>query len=404
MNVKDRFLKYVSFDTRSDPESTTNPTTEKQLVLGRFLADEMKAIGLSDVYMCPKGYVYGVLPASEGAENTESVGLIAHMDTSPDVTGLNVRPSVVEYKGGDIVLNEEKGIVMRAADFPHLENYIEKHLIVTDGTTLLGADDKAGIAEIMTALEYLIAHPEIRHGRIPVCITPDEEVGQGADFFDIERFGADYAYTVDGGALGELEYENFNAASAALRFSGVNIHPGDAKNRMKNAALIAVEFASLLPAAQTPACTEGYEGFYHLTDMSGSEETARLDYIIRDHDMGRFLEKKAFMESAAAFINAKYGEGTVELELKDSYYNMRQKIEPVMHVVDRAAEAMRSAGVEPVVVPIRGGTDGARLSYMGLPCPNLSTGGHNFHGRFEYVPVESMEAMVKVLVNLVTAR
>jgi len=400
MNVKDRFLKYISFDTRSDPESLTHPTTAKQLVLGEYLAQEMNDIGLSDVWMSDDGYVYGVLPASEGVENADCIGLVAHMDTSPDVTGENVNPQIVEYNGGDIVLNEKKGIVMRVSEFDHLSDYIGKHLIVTDGTTLLGADDKAGVAEIMTVMEYLVSHPEIKHGRIPVCITPDEEVGQGADFFDVERFGADYAYTVDGGALGEIEYENFNAASAKIRFNGVNIHPGDAKNKMKNAALIAVEFAGLLPAAQIPACTEGYEGFFHLCYMSGSEEYAELSYIIRDHDMEKFIQKKDIMESCAAFINAKYGQGTAVLEMSDSYYNMREKIEPVMHIVERAEKAMRDSGIEPVIVPIRGGTDGARLSYMGLPCPNLSTGGHNFHGRYEYIPVESMEAMVRMLITL----
>lgn len=402
MNVTERFLKYVSFDTQSDPESLTHPTTAKQLALGRYIAEEMESIGMSDVYMSADGYVYGVLPASEDMENADCIGLVAHMDTSPDVSGANVKPRIVEYSGGDIVLNEAEGIVMRAGEFSHLAEYVGKHLIVTDGTTLLGADDKAGVAEIITVIEYLIAHPEIKHGRIPVCITPDEEVGQGADFFDVERFAADYAYTVDGGALGELEYENFNAASAKLTFNGVNIHPGDAKNKMKNAALIAVEFASLLPAAQIPACTEGYEGFFHLTDMSGSEELATLSYIIRDHDMAKFEQKKALMEATAAFVNAKYGEGTAALEMKDSYYNMRSLIEPVMHIVDRAAKAMQDAGVQPITVPIRGGTDGARLSYMGLPCPNLSTGGHNFHGRFEYIPVESMEKMTEVLINLLT--
>lgn len=402
MNVTERFLKYVSFDTRSDPESAAHPTTTKQLILGKYIAQEMTEMGLSDVYMSENGYVYGVLPASEGMEDFDCIGLVAHMDTSPDVTGENVRACIVEYTGGDVVLNEEKGIVMRAAEFEHLSNYFGKHLIVTDGTTLLGADDKAGIAEIMTVMDYLVSNPEIKHGRIPVCITPDEEVGQGADFFDIERFGADYAYTVDGGALGEIEYENFNAASAKITFSGINIHPGDAKNKMKNAALIAAEFVGLLPASQTPACTEGYEGFFHLCDMSGSEESARLAYIIRDHDMQKFCEKKTLMESCVSFINAKYGDGTAALEMKDSYYNMREKIEPVMHIVDRAVKAMKDSGVEPVIVPIRGGTDGARLSYMGLPCPNLSTGGHNFHGRYEYIPVESMEKMVEVLFNLLT--
>ncbi len=400
MNVTERFLKYVSYDTQSDPDSAGHPTTEKQLILGQYIAEEMNRIGMEEVYMSENGYVYGVLPASPGMEDAECIGLVAHMDTSPDVSGADINPRIVEYKGGDIVLNEEKGIVMRASDFEHLGNYIGQHLIVTDGTTLLGADDKAGVAEIMTAVEQLIAHPEMKHGRVPVCITPDEEVGQGADFFDVDRFGADYAYTVDGGALGELEYENFNAASAKVVFTGVNIHPGDAKNKMKNAALIAVEFASLLPAAQIPACTEGYEGFFHLTDMSGSEESAVLSYIIRDHDMEKFQQKKALMESTAAFINAKYGEGTVQLEMKDSYYNMRSLIEPKMHIVEKAAAAMLTVGVQPITVPIRGGTDGARLSYMGLPCPNLSTGGHNFHGRFEYIPVESMEKMTEVLINL----
>ena len=401
MNVTERFLKYVSFDTQSDPESATHPTTSKQLALGRYIAEEMERIGMSDVFMSEDGYVYGVLPASPGMEEAECIGLVAHMDTSPDVSGAGVNPRIVEYGGGDIVLNEEKGIVMRESEFSHLSNYVGKHLIVTDGTTLLGADDKAGVAEIITAIEQLIAHPEMKHGRVPVCITPDEEVGQGADFFDVERFAADYAYTVDGGALGELEYENFNAASAKVTFTGVNIHPGDAKNKMKNAALIAIEFASLLPAAQIPACTEGYEGFFHLTDMSGSEEVASLSYIIRDHDMTKFEQKKALMQSTADFINAKYGDGTVAVEIKDSYYNMRSLIEPKMHIVEKAAAAMLTVGVQPITVPIRGGTDGARLSYMGLPCPNLSTGGHNFHGRFEYIPVESMEKMTEVLINLV---
>lgn len=401
MNVTERFLKYVSFDTRSDPKSGQHPSSEKQLVLARELAAELEAMGLENILLDERGYVYGTVPASAGAENEPVIGLVAHMDTSPDISGENVRARIVEYAGGDIVLNEEKGIVMRTADFPHMESYIGKHLIVTDGTTLLGADDKAGVAEIFTAVERLMSDPTLRHGRIPVCITPDEEIGEGADAFDIPRFAADFAYTVDGGALGEIEYENFNAASAQVTVNGINIHPGDAKGKMKNALLIAVEFASLLPADEIPAKTEKYEGFYHLCEMSGEEERAQLSYIIRDHDRLIFESRKACMQSVADAINEKYGEGTVELVLRDSYYNMKEKIESHMHIVERAKQAMLSEGVEPLIVPIRGGTDGARLSYEGLPCPNLSTGGHNFHGRYEYVPVESMEKMVDVLLRIV---
>ncbi len=401
MNVTERFLKYVSFDTRSDPKSGTHPSSARQLVLANELKAELEAMGLDEVYLDERGYVYGVVPASEGAENEPSIGLVAHMDTSPDISGENVKARIVDYTGGDIVLNEEKNIVMRAADFPHLERYSGWQLIVTDGTTLLGADDKAGVAEIFTAVERLMNDKSLRHGRIPVCITPDEEIGEGADFFDIPRFGADFAYTVDGGALGEIEYENFNAASAAVTVNGVNIHPGDAKGKMKNAMLIAVEFASLLPADEIPAKTEKYEGFFHLCEMSGKEEKASLAYIIRDHDRQLFEKRKEQMTAIAAALNEKYGEGTVELDLRDSYYNMKEKIEPHMHIVERANNAMTAEGVEPLIVPIRGGTDGARLSYEGLPCPNLSTGGHNFHGRYEYIPVQSMEKMVDVLLRIV---
>ncbi len=401
MNVTERFLKYVSFDTRSDPKSGLHPSSAKQLVLAKELAAELEGMGLEEVLLDERGYVYGVIPASAGAENEPVIGLVAHMDTSPDISGENVRARIVDYTGGDIVLNEEKGIVMRVSEFPHMANYIGGQLIVTDGTTLLGADDKAGVAEIFTLCERLMGDPSLRHGRIPVCITPDEEIGEGADAFDIPRFAAEYAYTVDGGALGEIEYENFNAASASVVINGVNIHPGDAKGKMKNALLIAVEFASLLPADEIPAKTEGYEGFYHLCELSGEEERAQLAYIIRDHDRAIFEQRKEKMTAIAAALNEKYGAGTVELILRDSYYNMREKIEPHMHIVDKAKAAMLAAGVEPIIVPIRGGTDGARLSYEGLPCPNLSTGGHNFHGRYEYIPVRSMEKMVDVLQNIV---
>lgn len=400
MNVVDRFLKYVSYDTQSAEESDTVPSTAKQKVLGAALAQELTEIGLHGAHMDEYGYVYGYLPATAGCEGIPCLGLIAHMDTAPDAPGAHVKPRIVRYEGGDLRL--EAGAVMRAAEFESLARYVGKDLIVTDGTTLLGADDKAGVAEIVTAVEYLAAHPELPHGRIAVGITPDEEVGAGADHFDVEGFGAAAAYTVDGDELGELEYENFNAASAKITVHGFNIHPGSAKDKMRNAALMAVEFLNLLPPAETPAHTDGYEGFYHLGHMEGDETEARLSFIIRDHDRAKFEGRKAFMERAAAYLNEKYGAGTVSLELKDSYYNMREQIEPHMYLIHRARAAFQKAGVEAVEVPIRGGTDGARLSYMGLPCPNLSTGGANFHGIMEYIPTESMEKMVEVLVNLVT--
>ena len=374
----------------------------KQKVLGAALAEELAQMGLHNAHMDEYGYVYAWLPATAGCEGIPCVGLIAHMDTSPDAPGAGVKPRVVRYEGGDLVLNEEKGIVMRAAEFESLAKYKGQELIVTDGTTLLGADDKAGVAEIMSAVEYLLQHPELPHGRIAVGFTPDEEVGQGADHFDVEGFGAAVAYTVDGGELGELEYENFNAANAGVYFHGVNIHPGSAKNKMKNAILIALEFAGMLPPAETPAHTEGYEGFYHLHDMKGSETEAELHYILRDHDRARFEARKEYLGRAADYLNAKYGAGTVELVLKDSYYNMREQIEPHMYLILRARAAMEAAGVTPVEVPIRGGTDGARLSYMGLPCPNLCTGGVNFHGVHEYIPAQALTKMTEVLVNLLT--
>lgn len=403
MNVTERFLRYVSYDTKSDPESGKHPSSEKQLKLAAALRDELAFMGLEKVKLSELGYVSAELPASEGCEDMPRIGLIAHMDTSPDMPGNDIKARIVEYNGGDIVLNEEKNIVMTVSDFPYLEDYIGKHLIVTDGTTLLGADDKAGVAEIFSAIEYLIAHPEIKHGAVPVCITPDEEIGEGADGFDVEGFGADFAYTVDGGALGELEYENFNAASAKLTFNGINIHPGSAKDKMKNAVLIAAEYIGMLPAEEIPAKTEGYEGFYHLNNFGGDVEKSYLFYIIRDHDREKFEEKKRIVKAAADTLNEKYGAGTVEAEIVDSYYNMREKIEPHMYIIDRAAKAFKACDVEPITTPIRGGTDGARLSFMGLPCPNLSTGGHNFHGRFEFVPTESMDKMVEVLVELLKA-
>ena len=398
MNVLERFLKYVSFDTTSDEFSETCPSSEKQKVLGAYLVEEMKAMGIADAHMDEHGYVYGTVP---GDPKLPTIGLIAHMDTSPDASGADVKAKVVEYHGGDVCLNEEKGIFLREADYPSLKRHHGKHLVVTDGTTLLGADDKAGIAEIMTAAEHLLK-TRMGHATLKIGFTPDEEIGRGADLFDVAGFGADYAYTADGGTIGEIEYENFNAAGVKAEFFGLNIHPGSAKDKMVNSQYIAMEFQSLLPAAQKPEYTAGYEGFIHLTDMAGEVEKSTLCYIIRDHDMAKFQEKKAVMQSAADFINAKYGEGTCVLTVRDSYFNMKQHIEPVMYVVDRAKNAMRLSGMEPVEVPIRGGTDGARLSYEGLPCPNLCTGGENYHGRFEYIPVEDMEKCVQMLVNILT--
>ena len=403
MNVIERFLKYVSFDTQSDENSKTCPTTAKQKLLGAELAAELSQMGLQNAHMDADGYVYAWLPATPGCEGVPCTGLIAHMDTAPAFPGVNVKPRLVEYRGGDVILDAEKDIRIRADEDEALPRYVGQHLIVTDGSTLLGADDKAGVAEIFTALEHLAAHPELKHGRIAVGITPDEEVGRGADRFDVAGFGAAVAYTVDGGELGELEYENFNAAGATVTIHGLNIHPGSAKNRMKNALLLGLEFAGMLPAAETPAHTDGYEGFYHLQHMEGDETTTVLDYIVRDHDKAKFEARKETMKRITAYLNAKYGEDTVVLELRDQYYNMKAQIEPHMYLIHRAKAAFRKAGVEPREVPIRGGTDGARLSYEGLPCPNLSTGGLNFHGRQEYIPAESLEKMVEVLLNLVQA-
>jgi len=401
MRAYERLLEYVKVWTTSDEENESCPSTMRQWDLARKLVEEMKRIGISDVRIDEHAYVYGRIPASSKAEDLPVVGYISHMDTAPAFSGENVNPHIVkDYDGGDIVLGN--GVTMAVSDYPELKRYIGKSLIVTDGTTLLGGDDKAGISEIMTACERIITD-DIRHGEIRIAFTPDEEIGRGADLFDVENFGADYAYTVDGGALGEIEYENFNAASAKIVCHGNCIHPGEGKGKMRNALLYAMEFNSMLPEKETPAYTEGYEGFFHLTDCKGNEEEAVLGYIVRDHDMASFEARKRLMEDIAAKLNDKYGEGTVCPEIKDSYYNMKEKILPHMEIVDRAVDAMKACKIPPVIVPIRGGTDGARLSYMGLPCPNLSTGGHNFHGKFEYIPIESMDAMTDVLVELMRA-
>lgn len=411
MRAYERLLKYVSYETTSDENSEACPSSPKELVLANRLVEELKAIGVADAHVDKDGYVYGSIPATKGAENEKTIGLIAHMDTAPAMSGADIKPRIInDYDGADIVLNEKLGVVMDTVTFPHLRNYVGQDLIVTDGTTLLGADDKAGIAEIMTAAAQIIEADKacegntaehIAHGKICIAFTPDEEIGRGADRFNVEKFGADYAYTVDGGMLGEIEFENFNAASAKVHIKGENIHPGEAKNKMKNASLLAMEFNSMLPPAEIPAHTEGYEGFFHLCGMSGDEENAYLDYIVRDHNMDKFLERKAMLEHITAYLNTKYGAGTVNLDMKDSYYNMREKLEADMYIVDRAVEAMKENGVEPIIQPIRGGTDGARLSFMGLLCPNLSTGGHNFHGKYEYICIQSMDKMVEIIKSIV---
>ncbi len=397
----ERFIKYVKIDTKSDPRSESCPSTEKQFNLAKELIKELEELRLKDVSLDENGYVMATLPSNTDKE-VPKLGFIAHMDTSPDMTGANVDPKVVEnYDGGDIVLNKEKNVVLSPKDFPELKNYIGEDLITTDGTTLLGADDKAGIAEIMTAIEYLVNNPEIKHGTVKVGFTPDEEVGRGADKFDVKKFDSDLAYTVDGGEIGELEYENFNAAYAKIKINGRNVHPGSAKNKMINSISIAMEFNSMLPANQVPEHTEGYEGFYHLHDISGSVEETTLEYIIRDHDREKFEEKKQRIEKMVDYLNCNIGEGTLELEMKDQYYNMKGQIEPVIHIVETAKIAMEEVGVKPIIKPIRGGTDGARLSYMGLSCPNLFTGGHNFHGKFEYIPMGSMKKSVEVILKIV---
>ena len=399
-DVKEKFLRYVAVDTQS-AEADCVPSTEKQFHLAEMLRDELRKMGAADVRMDEEhAYVYACLPATSEKE-IPALGFIAHMDTSPALSGENVKARCIpDYDGKTICLNEEKGIFMSPEDFPALTGYAGKELIVTDGTTLLGADDKAGVAEIMCMAEYLLEHPEIPHGRIAIGFTPDEEVGRGVDFFDIPAFGAESAYTVDGGALGGIEYETFNAASARVRIRGKSIHPGDAKNKMLNALRIASELDRLLPEAERPEHTEGYEGFYHLDALSGNVESAVMDYIIRDHDKAKFEAKKAFFAGTCSFLNRKYGEGCVTAEIRDSYYNMKDVLQNHMELVERACSAMREIGVEPVITPVRGGTDGCRLSYSGLPCPNLCTGGHNYHGKYEYIVVESMRKVVELLIAL----
>ena len=399
MTVIERFLKLVSYETTSDESTGTCPSTPGQKVLGAELVRQMQELGITDAHMDEHGYVYGTIPAN--CETKAPVlGLIAHMDTSPDASGKDIKARITDvYDGGDIVLNEEKGILLSPKDFPSLSRNVGKHLIVTDGTTLLGADDKAGVAEILSAAQLLLTS-EKPHGTVKLAFTPDEEIGRGADRFDVKGFGADYAYTVDGGALGELEYENFNAASAKIEICGKSIHPGSAKGQMVNAALVAMELHGLLPALETPYYTEKYEGFYHLVAMRGETEQAELQYIIRDHDRAKFEARKAVMEKACAEIDRRYGAGTAALTLRDSYYNMKEKIAPCMFLIENAKKAMESVGVTPKVVPIRGGTDGARLSFEGLPCPNLCTGGENFHGRFEYIPADDMETITNLLAQL----
>lgn len=401
MDVVERFLRYVTYDTQSSYDSATTPSTTRQLDFARVLVDELKALNLTDVRLEPHGIVYATLPANEMGKNAPVIGFIAHMDTSPDMSGANVKPQIVKkYDGGDIVLNTEQGIVLSPDNFPELKQYVGEDLITTDGTTLLGADDKAGVAEIITAIEHLIDHPDIPHGTIRLAFTPDEEVGRGVDNFDVPGFGAQFAYTVDGGALGELEYENFNAAEARVQIKGRNVHPGYSKGKMINSMLLAQEYLSLFPANETPSTTEGYEGFYHLTNIRGTVEETTLSFIIRDFDKANFAKRKQFMIDAAAALNQKYGNNAVTVELHDQYYNMREKIEPVYYVVEIAQQAMKKAGVTPVIRPVRGGTDGARLSYMGLPTPNLFTGGLNYHGRFEYIVVSAMHKAVEVIVNI----
>lgn len=400
MAVVDRFIKYVKFDTESDTTTGVTPSTPGQMVLAKELKKELEELGLANVSLDEKGYIMAELPANT-TKKVPSIGFIAHMDTSPDLTGKNVNPRIVEkYDGGDIVLNKDMNVVLSPNDFPEMLHHTGKDLIVTDGTTLLGADDKAGIAEIITAMEYLIQHPEIEHGKICVGFTPDEEIGAGADYFDVAKFGADWAYTMDGGDLGELEYENFNAAGAKISIQGRSVHPGYAKGKMINALVIANKLVSLLPANERPEHTSDYEGFFHLTGMSGTTDSASLSYIIRDHDRQLFEQRKEQLKDVVDFVNKQYP-NSCTLEIKDQYYNMREKVEPVMHIVDIAHEAMLQVGVEPNVKPIRGGTDGARLSFMGLPCPNIFAGGLNFHGRYEFIPVQSLEKATEVIVKIV---
>ena len=398
-NLLDRFLRYVAVDTQSDENSESQPSTGKQLVLLEMLRDELRALGLK-AELDQWGYVMATLPSNLD-HKAPAIGFIAHVDTSPDASGKDVKAQIIrDYDGGDIELKGVPGLALRVADFPELAGYKGQTIITTDGTTLLGADDKAGVAEIMNAVEYLLEHPEVKHPEVKIGFTPDEEIGRGVVKFDVARFGADYAYTMDGGAIGELEFENFNAAAATVKIQGRNIHPGYAKGKMKNAMLIGMEFNSLLPVEQRPEYTEGYEGFYHLIGFKGSVEQAELSYILRDHDLGLYEKRKETMLRCAEFINAKWGEGTASVELRHQYYNMRKEVEPHYHIIEKAVKAMEMNGIKPKIQPIRGGTDGANLSFMGLPCPNIFAGGHNFHGKMEFVPLESMEAASRVILGI----
>ena len=397
----DRFLRYVAVDTQSDPDSQTQPSAERELDLLRMLRDELLAMGI-EATLDEYGYVMATIP-SNCSKDVPAIGFIAHVDSSPDASGKDIKPQIVEnYDGSDIPLKGVEGLSLKVSDFPELLNYQGQTIITTDGTTLLGADDKAGIAEIMNAVQYIVEHPEFKHGDIKIGFTPDEEIGRGVVKFDVAKFGAQYAYTMDGGAVGELEYENFNAASATVRIQGRNIHPGYAKGKMLNAILIGMELNSLLPVGQRPELTDGYDGFFHIIGFNGTVENAEFSYIIRDHDMDLYEQKKAFMEKCVAFINEKYGEGTATVEIKHQYYNMRKVVEPHYHIVEIARKAMEMEGIVPDVKPIRGGTDGANLSFMGLPCPNIFAGGHNFHGKMEFVPLESMEKASRVILNILT--
>ena len=399
--IVNRFLKYVSFDTQSDEASSSTPSTEKQFRLAEYLVEELRAVGLEEVEMDTQGYVYATLP-SNVEHAVPTIGFIAHIDTSPDASGANVQPRIVQnYDGTDIVLDAEAGIVTAVEKFPELLRHVGEDIIVTDGHTLLGADDKAGIAEIVSAMAYLVQHPEVKHGRVRVAFNPDEEIGRGAHQFDVERFGCEWAYTMDGGEVGELEFENFNAASARIDITGVSVHPGFAKDKMVNAARLATELVQKMPAAEVPEATTGYEGFFHLTGLSGSVERATLNFIIRDHDRERFEARKAMLRGLVQGMNLKYGYEAIALQLDDTYYNMREKVEPVMHIIDIAREAMEAAGVEPQIKAIRGGTDGAQLSFMGLPCPNVFAGGLNFHGPHEFLPIPNLKKACEVVINIV---
>ena len=399
MTLTERFLNYVSFTTTSDENTNMTPSTPGQMIFAKFLVEELKSIGLQEVEVDKNGYIMATLPANTDKQ-VPTIGFIAHMDTSPDMTAKHVKPRIVaNYDGNDILLNDEKLIVLETEKYPEILQYKGQDIIVTDGTTLLGADDKAGLAEIVTAMEYLLAHPEIKHGKIRVGFTPDEEIGQGADHFDVAKFGCQWGYTIDGGQIGELEFENFNAAGAKIIFKGLNVHPGYAKDKMVNASLLALDFASWLPSAQRPENTTGYEGFFHLTNMTGSVEEATLSYIVRDHDRNLFEQKKQLLQLLVDRMNGMHPEST-RLEIRDQYYNMREVVEPQKHIIDIAFEAMTAVGVKPLVKPIRGGTDGARLSFMGLPCPNIFAGGLNFHGRYEFLPVKSLEKSMETIIKI----